>query len=230
MQKESTRYNKYFLFYLLFIVMLIFVCLSEWLIWCWCFPNYLLFIPQTHFKNAFFEVDLCSFIINLKIEGKNVLAYYRLFQCEENFMGKWTLEHFINFSVFENSTVYIVKTYSELLTQHVFKIYTFFKNESYFLVNITKTYFVSGYDMNNQIIVDILNNGFFQNETLFTFFLAAGREISIQIVRSNYPVVMQFTDTWSELQLDFNGQRDRDLMFHGANMVETALIKVSIKK
>lgn len=196
---------------LIFLVFVFFVSLSVWL--C-LYPQYLMFIPKFTFQNKFYSVQVCSFIISLPISGKEVCGYYRIFQCEENYHGKWMLEQPQGFIVLtDNSTHFIVKSHSNLFTENLVKTWIFLKNKPYFFVNITKTYLVSDWDMNNQIIVDVQKNS----------------NVTFMILDSNPSATWQY-DGKTEFQIDFNGQQDRELLYHEKDLVETVLVEVTINE
>jgi len=226
---------------IVFVIYAIFVIGSFLIILLFQYPNYLLIIPKINFRNSYYDITICSFIIDLKIDGLNIPSYYRITTCEENYKGKWELEQFLNFTVLtDNSTHLIVKSYSDLYTEHLIKTWTFHKLESYFIVNITRLYFVSDWNMNNQIIFDVQNKGYLTNtkenqnvlelevEPYFSFILTNGKILTFRILNANFPLTIQYNNV-SEMQFDFNDQGDRTLLFHEKGTVETVIVKVIIE-
>jgi hypothetical protein len=175
------------------------------------------------YSSDLYGVKMDSVIRHLRIGGAEVSAKYQIFQCEENYHQSWKLETPKDYHVI-GTTLF---TYSSLYTYDCFK--TFIFREDGFTLELSKAYIVSSFDSNNQIIVDVINQGYVWNETSFTFF-GPDWKMTLDVIESNIPVSIQPPSIGNptELQFDFNGKSDRNLAFHEKGDIESVFFNITI--
>lgn len=183
---------------------------------------YIFLVPYTY-SSKIYSIQADTVIRDLCINGHEIAAHYQIFQVEEDYKLQWQLET----PVRRATTTNTLFTYSSLQTYDCEKTFIFRPNG--FTVEISKLYKVTGFCDNNQIIVDVNNSGFTYNNTSFTFF-GKGWNMTIDILSSNTPITIQPPPDGykSELQFDFNNMTDRDIAFHAAGDIETALFNVTL--
>jgi hypothetical protein len=186
------------------------------------------------YSSNIYSIKADSVIRNLYINGTDISAKYQVFQCEENYHQLWKLETPKRISAINNNTLL---TYSSLYTFDLLETFTF--REDGFTANISKTYTVSSFDENNQIIVDVKNAGWvYIKNTSFRFLLPGWTlenptwSMTITILYSNTPISFQppMVSNPTELQFDFREMSDRDIAYHKAGDIETVLFDVTITK
>ena len=177
-----------------------------------------------NYEGKIYSVTANSVIQSLKIYGHETAAKYKIFTCEEDHQLTWKTET-TNRIVKNENTLF---TYSSLFTFDVYKTYIF--NENGFTLQLSKVYLQTGWSDNNQIVIDINNQGFNYTETSFTFYYNNVTPIKIDVTKSNTPITIQppSQNYPSELQFNFNGYSDRDLSYHKAGDIETVLFNITI--
>jgi hypothetical protein len=185
--------------------------------------------PTFTFTNGYFKVEMDSVIRHFRINGTDVLATYKMFQTEEDYLLQWKLETPIRISWTENDETITVFTYSQLYTYDVFKTFTFYKNLPTFLVEITKAYHMDAFSDNNQIIVDVKNNGFLLGNNSFTF-KSQCWTMNISVVSADPILTIQppAPSNPTELQFNFNRKGDRDIAYHVRGTMEKAIFNVTL--
>ena len=197
------------------------------------YPNYIASQPKFRFQNSYYSLEVTSYITKLKVNGKDITAYYNIFNCEENYEGNWELEIVQKQAVTteNNGKTTVLVTESTLLTQKITKKWTFYSDKPYFLLEITKIYLFDSTNLNNQIIVDVKNQGFhlsIHNKTLT--FNIQNSLLTIEILECNKPVGWQpptASTDYTEAQINIDGQSDRDSRFHYTGETEIAKLKVT---
>jgi hypothetical protein len=186
------------------------------------------------YKSSIYSIKADTTIRHLYINGGDVAAKYQIFQLEENYQQLWKLESPKRFVAPVGAET--LMTYSSLYTFDVIK--TFIFREDGFTANISKCYIVSGFDENNQILVDVHNVGWVHwFNGSFRFFLPGWSldnpfpTMTVSILYSNVPVDVQEPRQTNptELQFNFNNQSDRDIAYHQAGSIETALFNVTFE-
>jgi hypothetical protein len=181
-----------------------------------------------HYANDYFAVDMNTVIRHFKINGTDILAKYQMFQCEEDYQLEWKPETPVRVAWTATDEDFTVFTYSQLYTYDCFKTFIFHKHSPSFTVEITKAYHITGWSDNNQIIADVYNDGFTMGNNCFTFH-GKTWNMTIAILKSD-PLMTIEAPPWNttELQFNFNGKADRDLAYHMAGQMETALFNVTL--
>jgi hypothetical protein len=177
------------------------------------------------YHSASYRVKADSVIKHFEVKGLDLAAQYQVFQCEENYREGWALERFKASHVIQDTTLF---AYSSLFTFDVYKVFVFTPDG--WTVNLTKAYTVSGFCWNNQIIVDLKNEGFRQDGNKSFTFLEAGFTVTISVLWSNSPVSIQppRSGNPTELQFNFDGAADRDIRYHDKGDCQTVLFDVSL--
>ena len=204
------------------------------------YPNYIAFQPKYRFRNKFYRLVATSYITELYIGEQDICAYYRIFNCEENYLGNWELEYLNWRKNFENQ----LYTESKLLTQRIWKNWTFLPEKPYFFLTIQRTYLFNSTNLNNQIIIHLKNMGIYTNINttepiskvdgqpwlafktrygVFGFIVLSSNcydDLYIQIPNSP-PCTCIHGERDTEVQINFHGQRDLDTRFHREGETET---------
>jgi hypothetical protein len=183
-------------------------------------------LPRTwSYSTNLYSLKMDSVIRNFYINHNDVCSQFQMFQVEEDYQLQWQLETPIRYSTAYGNTIF---TYSHLYTYDCYK--TFIFGNVGFTAEIDKAYTVSGFCDNNQIIVDVKNEGFAYNETSFTF-LGGLWNLTISVIRSNPTIQIQPpAPNTTELQFNFNGLSDRDIGYHNKGDLETVLFNVTIQE
>lgn len=185
---------------------------------------------QFAFENPFFKVEGDSVIRSFKVGGKEYLAAYTMFQCEENYQQNWKLESFVRWSGIIHNETSTVFTFSQLYTYDLLKEFTFSLNSSSFTVKTTKVYVIDAFSDNNQIIVDFKNNGF-ESSNQSAVFLNSDFSLRIDVLSAEPSIVIQkpTLSNPTEAQFNFEGKSDRDLAYHQKGQIETVTFNVTIE-
>jgi len=216
--------------FLCFLGFLLTLTVSLWLfVYISIYPQYLIFIPKISFENDFFAISLTSWIHHFWIGETDIVAYYGVLGFEENFEGDWELEHFIsNVILCENETQTIVETHSQLMTYKIHKLWTFFRNKPYFMVELTRTYTLNSRNMNNQLIIDIENDYFVSDNSTFVTYYMGNSSVMYQILEAQPNNVTIQTSHPTETQINFYGLADRDYRFHSIGEIEYVKVRFQL--
>lgn len=188
-----------------------------------------IYVPVFKYSSDIYTIRATTKIKHLYINGEDISAHHNIFQCEESYLNNWKTENSNSFHSNKN-TLY---TYSKLYLFDVYKIFDF--SPSNFTVLIEKTYTKTGFDYNNQILVDIYHTNYSYTNNSFTFYGGIGHyktnwSLKISIIDSNNPVSIEIpkTSNPTELQFNINGQSDRDFRYHQKGDIEIVKFLVEI--
>lgn len=202
------------------------------------YPNYIQHQPKITYENQYYSIELTSYITKLDIYVEDVTAYYNIFTCEENYQGDWELELVTNQTIHKQGKNTLIKTESFTPTFLVQKYWVFSNDSRTFTLELKKTYKFESENINNQIIVDVENDGVYTNfkdwvvfDTDFGFFgvkvIDSNCDVSLQMPRQNATSldlkhVLDSPDSsrYTEVQVNIDGQKDRDLRSHYEGQTE----------
>lgn len=204
--------------------------------WANSFPNYLMFQSTFTYGNNYYRLQMTSFITNLwftnyhmGIQMHDICGYLRILTLEEEYEGHWNLEVFDNRTeTTVNVTTTQVETWSHLYTFNIHKVWTFYKNQPYFTVEITKTYLFDSESHNNQILFFVKNNGWHSNNATWFAYETEIGTFGYKVLEANPFVTIQTPPKTepSESQINFYGERDDTMRQHKQGEVETITLLV----
>lgn len=193
--------------------------------------------PISVIENDFYSLRLSSSIIELRTVGSNLVADFGIFQLEENYRMDWKLETPTDVYRVSRGLNHSIVTMSDLYTYTCFKDWRF-SNSPLIQLRLIKIYEMDAWSLNNQIIVDVFNGGISTDNSTYVYFDHVG--FGFVIVDSNEPVEIQIPTNRSsygrkyayptEVQINFNGARDRDPVYHCKGEMEEVVFLIYANK
>lgn len=116
-------------------------------------------------ENRFYRLKMTSYIRDLYVGGEQVTATWDILDFEENYNMQWKIETFVSSTIlYSDEIMALIRTQSSLYTQNLTKYWVFFSDRPYFVVKLVREYLFDSWDVNNQLIFDVLNSEYYYTD------------------------------------------------------------------
>jgi hypothetical protein len=110
-------------------------------------------------ENEFYRLKMTSYITDLYLSGEQVTATWDVLDFEENYNMQWKIESFVSSEIlYSDENIALIRSQSSLYTQNLTKYWLFFSDRPYFVVKLVREYLFDSWNVNNQLIFDIINS------------------------------------------------------------------------